>query len=268
MTAVNKEATQLRPFSVPPLPFGYDALEPTIDSETLKSNHGKLATMYVENLNSNLVKHDDLKEEELVPLLQRLGAKGKQKLPEDISAVIRTMGGGHWNYTFYVACLAPADASKAPSAELSTAIDETFGSMDKLKEAMADAAAEVFGAGWVWLGWLPDEGKLTVTTTEKNDNPLMAALVDTPCTPILGLDLWEHAYLRSYEHDRPAYLAAVWDVVNWDQVSSNFEKASAAEDVTEGAKQLEPTKEGGQQGSAKRANGKEKTVTNKRSKKE
>lgn len=147
-------------------------------------------------------------------------AVGTDAIPKDVATVVRNNGGGHWNHSFFWKVLGPPTDSNGPSAELKAAIDASFGSLDKLKAKFNAAAAGRFGSGWAWLG-LKADGTLGISSTPNQDNPLMS-LADDKMVPILGLDVWEHAYYLKYQNRRPEYVAAFWSVVNWEQVSSNY----------------------------------------------
>lgn len=210
-------------YSLPALPYEYGALEPHIDVLTMQIHHTKHHQAYVNNLNGALEKAVELKDLELVDLQKVLGT---DKVPEDVAKALRNNGGGHWNHSFFWQVMTSPSETNGPSAELKAAIDQAFGSVDQMKTQFNAAAAGRFGSGWAWLGVKPD-GSLTVTSTPNQDNPLMGALADVPCTPILGLDVWEHAYYLKYQNRRPEYIAAFWNVVNWEKVSANFSGAKA-----------------------------------------
>jgi len=200
------------------LPYAFDALAPHIDALTMEIHHGKHHAAYIKNLNTALEGKADL------------AAKSIEELVTDIAKVedavlqttIRNNGGGHWNHAFFWETLAPADKSGKPSDELAKAIDSAFGSMDDFKTKFGEAATKRFGSGWAWL--IVKDGKLAVTSTPNQDNPLMKELVveENLGTPLLGLDVWEHAYYLNYQNRRPDYIAAWWNIVNWDKVSARF----------------------------------------------
>ena len=195
---------------LPDLPYDYDALEPHIDAETMKIHHSKHHQGYVNNLNAALEKHPELADKSLEDLLGDLDS-----VPEDIKTAVRNNGGGHANHSLFWPCMAPGSGG-TPSGELAGAIDSAFGSFDAFAEALSKAAATRFGSGWAWL-CVDDSGGLVVTSTANQDNPVSEGL-----NPILGLDVWEHAYYLNYQNRRPDYVKAWWNVVNWEQVSENF----------------------------------------------
>ncbi|MEN8695421.1 MAG: superoxide dismutase [Akkermansiaceae bacterium] len=200
--------------TLPDLEYAHDALEPYIDARTMEIHHGKHHNAYVTNLNGALEAHADLADLSLEELQAKIA---------DIPA-LRNNGGGHFNHSLFWKVIAPGGAS-APSGELAEAIDAAFGSLDHFKEEFAKAGATRFGSGWAWLGVKAD-GTLGVCSTPNQDNPLMGAAAGTcSCTPILGLDVWEHAYYLNYQNRRPDYIGAFWNVVNWDVVAANFAAA-------------------------------------------
>jgi Fe-Mn family superoxide dismutase len=196
-------------FTLAPLPYSHDALEPHIDTTTMQIHHGKHHQAYVDNLNKAIAgtPHENKSIEELV------ASAGS------ISPAVRNNGGGHWNHTFFWESLAP-NAGGAPSGALAAAITEAFGSLDGLKEKMNNAGMTRFGSGWAWLIKGAD-GKLAVTSTPNQDNPLMD-VAEVKGTPLLGVDVWEHAYYLKYQNRRAEYLNAFWNVVNWEKVASRF----------------------------------------------
>ena len=198
-------------FTLPSLPYAHDALEPHIDKLTMEIHHGKHHQAYVDNLNKAVAgtENENKSLEELV------AAAGK------ISPAVRNNGGGHWNHSFFWQILAPA-AGGEPKGKLADAIKSTFGSFDEFKEKLNAAGTTRFGSGWAWL--IVKDGKLEVTSTPNQDNPLMD-VADVKGTPILGVDVWEHAYYLKYQNRRPEYLKAFWSVVNWDTVSKHYEAA-------------------------------------------
>ena len=195
---------------LPDLPYDHDALEPHIDAETMRIHHSKHHQGYVNNLNAALEKHPELAEKSLEELLGDLDS-----VPEDIRTAVRNNGGGHANHSLFWPCMAPGSGG-TPSGELADAIDSTFGSFDAFVEMFSKAAATRFGSGWAWL-CVDGDGGLMVTSTPNQDNPVSDGL-----KPILGLDVWEHAYYLNYQNKRPDYVKAWWNVVNWEQVSENF----------------------------------------------
>ena len=195
---------------LPDLPYDHDALEPHIDAETMRIHHSKHHQGYVNNLNAALEKHPELADKSLEELLGDLDS-----VPEDIRTAVRNNGGGHANHSLFWPCMAPGSGG-TPSGELADAIDSTFGSFDAFVEMFSKAAATRFGSGWAWL-CVDGNGGLVVTSTANQDNPVSDGL-----KPILGLDVWEHAYYLNYQNRRPDYVKAWWNVVNWGQVSENF----------------------------------------------
>jgi Fe-Mn family superoxide dismutase len=194
--------------SLPDLPYDHAALEPTIDEQTMRIHHGKHHQAYVDNANKALegTEWADRSAEEILGSLD--------SVPEDIRAAVRNNVGGHANHSFFWQIMAP-DGGGAPSGELAEAIDETFGGLDGLKTAVNDAGVKRFGSGWTWL--VSDGGSLSVMSTANQDSPLSEGK-----TPLLGIDVWEHAYYLKYQNKRPDYLAAWWDVVNWPEVAKRF----------------------------------------------
>jgi len=198
-------------FTLQPLPYAKDALEPYIDAQTMEIHHDRHHQAYVDNLNK-AIEGTEHAEKSLEELVKNAGS---------ISAAVRNNAGGHWNHTFFWEILTPGGA-KEPSGALAAAINETFGSLDALKEKLNTAGATRFGSGWAWL--IVKDGKLEVTSTPNQDNPLMD-VAEVKGTPILGIDVWEHAYYLKYQNKRPEYLKAFWNVVNWDKVAEKFEAA-------------------------------------------
>ncbi len=196
-------------FTLPALPYAADALEPHIDKQTMEIHHGKHHQAYVDNLNKAIAgtEHENKSLEELV------ANAGK------ISPAVRNNGGGHWNHSFFWELLS-GKASK-PSGKLADAINSTFGSLEALQEKVNTAGATRFGSGWAWL--IVKDGKLEVTSTPNQDNPLMD-VAEVKGTPILGIDVWEHAYYLKYQNKRPDYLKAIWNVINWDKVAAHYAK--------------------------------------------
>lgn len=202
------------PFELPPLPYAYNALEPHIDEMTMRIHHDRHHGTYVANLNKALESAPALQSKAIHELLRDLNA-----VPENIRTAVRNNGGGHYNHTMFWEIMKPGGPN-APAGDLASAIDATFGSVDKLKEAINAAGAARFGSGWAWLV-LGKDGKLAVTSTPNQDCPLMDGQ-----TPILGVDVWEHAYYLKYQNRRADYLAAWWNVVNWAEVGARYSKAS------------------------------------------
>jgi superoxide dismutase, Fe-Mn family len=198
-----------------PLPYAHDALEPHIDQQTMEIHHGKHHNAYVTNLNNALAGNADLEALSIEDL-----CKGIANVPEAIRGAVRNNGGGHFNHTLFWNIMGPG-AGGAPSGALGTAIDATFGSFDAFKEAFAKAGVTRFGSGWAWL--VVKDGKLAITSTPNQDNPLM----DNSGTPVLGCDVWEHAYYLKYQNLRPAYITAWWNAVNWTAVAERYTAALA-----------------------------------------
>ena len=199
-------------FELPQLPYAYDALEPHIDKETMNIHHTKHQNTYVTNLNNALAGHDDLLSKSVEELIANLDA-----VPESARTAVRNNGGGHANHSLFWELLSENGGGN-PSGELAEAIDAKFGSFDAFKEEFAKAATTRFGSGWAWLA--VSNGELEVTSTPNQDSPLMDGN-----TPLLGLDVWEHAYYLNYQNRRPDYIGAFWNVVNWDEVSKRYESA-------------------------------------------
>jgi len=195
---------------LPKLPYGYDALEPHIDAKTMEIHHTKHHQAYIDKLNG-AVKGTEFESMDVNEILQKLDS-----LPEDIKGVVRNNGGGHSNHTFFWEIMGPNAGGEASGA-VGDAIKEVFGSFDKFKEEFIAAGVGQFGSGWAWL--IVDNGKLSITSTPNQDTPVMEGK-----TPILGVDVWEHAYYLNYQNKRPDYLAAWFNVVNWAKVNELFEK--------------------------------------------
>ncbi|MDR7317775.1 superoxide dismutase [Brevibacillus nitrificans] len=197
---------------LPALPYAHNALEPHIDAQTMEIHHGRHHATYVNNLNAALEAHADLQDKSVEELISNLDA-----LPEGIRTAVRNNGGGHANHTLFWEILSP-NGGGAPAGELADAINAAFGSFDNFKAEFAKAATGRFGSGWAWL--VADGGKVAITSTPNQDSPVMEGK-----TPILGLDVWEHAYYLKYQNKRPDYIGAFWNVVNWDEVSKRFAAA-------------------------------------------
>jgi len=197
-------------FTLPPLPYAFNALEPHIDAQTMQIHHDKHHQAYVDNLNKAIAgtENENKSLEELV------ASAGK------ISPAVRNNGGGHWNHSFFWEILGANGGQ--PTGALADAINQTFGSLDALKEKMNAAGTTRFGSGWAWL--IVKDGKLEVTSTANQDNPLMD-VAEVKGTPILGIDVWEHAYYLHYQNRRPDYLKAIWSVINWSKVSEHYAAA-------------------------------------------
>ncbi len=192
-----------------PLPYAFDALEPHIDAQTMQIHHGKHHAAYVNNLNAALEKHPELQGKTAEELIKDLNA-----LPEGIRAAVRNNGGGHVNHTMFWQLMGP-NGGGAPTGKVADAINGAFGSFDAFKEQMNKGGATRFGSGWVWL--VDAGGKLVVESTANQDNPMMDGK-----RPIMGIDVWEHAYYLKYQNRRPDYLAAWWSVVNWEAVAGRL----------------------------------------------
>ena len=202
--------------TLPALGYAYDALEPLIDARTMEIHHTKHHNAYITNLNAAIAGKPDLESLTSDALIGNLDA-----VPQDIRTAVRNNAGGDVNHTFFWKVIAPG-GKKAPSGDLSAAIDKAFGSFDAFKEAFAKAGTTRFGSGWAWL-CKKEDGSLAVCSTANKDNPLMGAeFGGSGETPILGLDVWEHAYYLNYQNRRPDYIAAFWSLVNWDAVAANY----------------------------------------------
>jgi superoxide dismutase, Fe-Mn family len=197
---------------LPPLPYAYNALEPHIDEQTMQIHHDRHHATYVNNLNAALEGHADLQNKPLEELLASLDS-----VPEKIRTAVRNNGGGHANHTLFWEIMSPNGGGQ-PTGALADAINSTFGSFENFKAEFTKAATGRFGSGWAWL--VVDNGKLAITSTPNQDNPIMEGK-----TPILGLDVWEHAYYLKYQNKRPDYIAAFWNVVNWAEVNKRYESA-------------------------------------------
>ena len=207
-------------FELPALPYAHDALEPHVDARTMEIHHGKHHATYVANLNKALEGHEDLQGQDIADLCRNI-----QELPEAVRGAVRNNGGGHFNHSLFWTSMS-ASGGGNPSGDLAAAIDSAFGSFDAFKEQFAAAAMTRFGSGWAWLG-VKGDGSLCVCSTANQDNPLMAGSSDCVCDPILGLDVWEHAYYLNYQNRRPDYVSAWWNVVDWNVVSERFAAANA-----------------------------------------
>lgn len=201
-------------YTLPELPYAYDALEPHIDARTMEIHHTKHHQAYISKANAALEGHSDLAAKSIEDLLSDLSA-----VPEAIRGAIRNNGGGHANHSLFWTVMSP-NGGGAPSGELADAINSTFGSLDAFKEQFSNAAATRFGSGWSWLS--VDGGKLVVESTPNQDTPLSEGR-----TPILGLDVWEHAYYLNYQNKRPDYISAFFNVINWDEVAKRYAAAKS-----------------------------------------
>ena len=214
-TPAQTAASTGAPFTLPPLPYAYDALEPYIDGTTMHLHHDKHHASYVDKLNAAVAGHPDLGAKKVEELVADLSA-----VPEDLRAAIRNQGGGHANHSFWWLILS-ANGGAAPKGELAKDIDGTFGSLEKFQDQFSKAAGSVFGSGWAWLT-LSHEGTLKIETSANQDSPLSSGR-----TPILGLDVWEHAYYLKYQNRRPEYVSAFFHIVNWGFVSGQYADAKA-----------------------------------------
>ncbi len=197
-------------FQVPPLPYAYDALAPYVDAQTMHLHHDKHHQTYVNNLNAAIEKHPELRNKTLEELLRDL-----QRVPDDIRTVVRNNAGGHLNHSMFWQSMAPNHGG-VPSGKIAAAIAQTFGSFDSFKQQFNQAGTQLFGSGWAWLV-LTNKGSLQIINTPNQDSPVMAGYY-----PLLGNDLWEHAYYLTYQNRRADYLNAWWSVVNWDEVNRRF----------------------------------------------
>ena len=200
-------------FTLPALPYAHDALEPHIDKQTMEIHHGKHHQAYINNANAALEKYPNLQSKTAEELIADLSA-----VPDDIRGAIRNNAGGHANHSFFWTVMGPK-AGGAPKGDVADAINKKFGSFDNFKAEFAKAATTRFGSGWAWL-CVDGKGDLVVTSTANQDSPISDKL-----KPILGLDVWEHAYYLKYQNRRPDYVTAFWSVVNWDRVTEYYKKA-------------------------------------------
>jgi Fe-Mn family superoxide dismutase len=207
---IHQEKTAM-PFTLPNLPYAHDALEPHIDKMTMEIHHGKHHAAYVNNLNK-AVENTEWAAKPVEEILANIS-----KLP----AAVRNNGGGHFNHSLFWTVMKP-NGGGTPSGDLAAAIDRDLGSFDKFKEAFGNAGATRFGSGWAWL--VKQEGKLVVCSTPNQDCPIMD-IAEVKGTPVLGMDVWEHAYYLKYQNRRPDYIAAFWNVINWDEVAKRFTQA-------------------------------------------
>jgi Fe-Mn family superoxide dismutase len=200
------------PHTLPDLPYAFDALEPHIDAKTMEIHHDKHHATYVSKLNDALKDHPDLQSKSVEDLLREI-----QSVPESIRTAVRNHGGGHANHSLFWTVMGPGGGGR-PSGELADAVDDAFGGFDDFKKQLTETAGGVFGSGWGWL--VADGGKLRVVARPNQDSPLADGL-----TPILGVDVWEHAYYLKYQNRRPDYLEAWWRVVDWEAVAERFQSA-------------------------------------------
>ena len=206
------------PYQLPALPYSNDALEPSIDARTMEIHHDKHHAAYVANLNNAVKDKPELEAKTVEELIGDLNA-----VPEAIRTAVRNNGGGHWNHTFFWKIMAP-NAGGKPSGPLAAAIDAAFGSFEAFQEKLQTAGVGRFGSGWAWLSVKADKS-LCICSTANQDNPLMKGVVDCTGTPILGVDVWEHAYYLNYQNRRPDYIKAWWNTVNWPVVESLYAAA-------------------------------------------
>ena len=199
-------------YSLPELPYAYDALEPHIDARTMEIHHSKHHQAYINKVNAALEAHPELAGKSICDLM-----KGLATLPDAVKGAVQNNGGGHWNHSLFWSVMSP-DGGGEPTGELADAINKAFGSFSEFQAKLAAAAATRFGSGWAWL--TVDNGKLVVESTANQDTPISEGR-----TPILGVDVWEHAYYLNYQNRRPDYVTAFWNVVNWNAVAENFKKA-------------------------------------------
>ena len=209
--AVSPASAADPPFTLPKLPYAYDALEPYIDTQTMQIHHDKHHQAYVDNLNKAIAGDAALAALTVDQLLERLDT-----LPANVRTAVRNQGGGHANHSLFWQTLCPAAQSGKPTGALASAITQTFGGQDKFEDQLRAAAASVFGSGWAWLS-VDSAGKLILDTAPNQDSPLLAKR-----RPLLGIDVWEHAYYLKYQNRRPEYLAAIVHVINWDFVSERY----------------------------------------------
>ena len=204
-------------YTLPDLPYANDALEPHIDAKTMEIHHDKHHNAYVTKANGAL-EGSGVADQSIEDLCRNIDS-----VPENIRGAVRNNGGGHANHSLFWTILSGSGGG-TPTGDLAAAIDTELGGFDKFKEDFSNAAATRFGSGWAWLG-VNSDGKLAVCSTPNQDNPLMAGHVDCNCRPILGLDVWEHAYYLNYQNRRPDYIAAFFNVINWDEVARRYGEA-------------------------------------------
>jgi Fe-Mn family superoxide dismutase len=203
------------PFTLPNLPYSPNALEPHIDARTMEIHHGKHHQTYIDKLNGALNGHDNLANLSITDLIKDI-----KSLPADLQGPVRNNGGGHANHSFFWQSISP-NAEDSPSGNLLESINASFGDFESFKDLFAQAALNRFGSGWAWL-IKDDSGKLSVTSTPNQDSPLMEGIADVTGTPIIGLDVWEHAYYLNYQNRRPDYVSAYWSIVDWKRAATLF----------------------------------------------
>ena len=201
--------------TLPSLAYSVDALEPHVDARTMEIHHGKHHQTYIDKLNGALENHSELISNSVENLISDLS-----RIPEDIRGAVRNNGGGHYNHTFFWQCISP-NGGGIPSGELASAIDSSFGNLDSFKNEFTQVGLTRFGSGWAWL-IKKEDGSLAVTSTPNQDNPIMQGVTDQCGTPIIGLDVWEHAYYLNYQNRRPDYISAFWNIVDWDRANTLF----------------------------------------------
>ncbi len=206
-------------FAVAPLPYAYDALEPTIDRETMYLHHDKHYGTYTKNLNEALSKVPEWKSKSITELLANIPS-----IPPSVRKTIRNNGGGYYNHSLFWRWMTPHGGG-TPEGPLATAIDKTFGSLSAMREQLNKEAASIFGSGWAWLIVRDNDGELEITSTPNQDNPLMKGIAESFGKPVLGVDVWEHSYYLKYKNARPKYLDAWWKVVNWKTASALYAAA-------------------------------------------
>ena len=203
-------------FELPNLPYSTDSLEPHIDARTMEIHHGKHHQTYINNLNAALESNPDLSSKSVDDLISDLS-----QIPESIRGAVRNNGGGHSNHTFFWQVISPSGGG-IPVGSLNNAITSSFGSFDAFKDAFTKAALTRFGSGWAWL--IKSGDSVAVTSTPNQDSPLMEGIADATGTPLIGLDVWEHAYYLNYQNRRPDYISAFWNIVDWERANALFEK--------------------------------------------
>lgn len=206
-------------FEMIPLPYGFDALEPYVDAETMRLHYGKHYAAYTKNLNEALKDFPELRQKSIDELLAGIGS-----LPESVRKAVRNHGGGYYNHGLFWQIMGPKGGK--PQGALAAAIDQSFGSLEEMKKAFSAKAASIFGSGWAWLV-VNQDGRLEIVTTANQDSPIMTGTVEAGGYPILALDVWEHAYYLKYKNERAKYIDAWWNVVHWDAVGKRFDEASS-----------------------------------------
>lgn len=206
------------PYELPKLDYDHNALEPQIDARTMEIHHTKHHQAYIDKVNQAIEGQPELSGKDIQSLISNLNA-----VPENIRTVVRNNGGGHFNHSFFWKIIGPGKGGE-PKGELGEAITKKWGSLDKFKEEFSAAGVARFGSGWAWL-CVKDDKSLAICSTPNQDSPLMKGVVECAGTPVLGLDVWEHAYYLNYQNRRPDYIKAFWNVVNWDQVEKNYQAA-------------------------------------------